>query len=81
MHQIRREKRTTISEVIVRGKRIKQNGIGFISVFLLKARVLNLKISKRKNSRLPFKVETDLFNFFPECLSAKICRISPSDIQ
>ena len=29
MHQIRREKRTTISEVIVRGKRIKQNGNWF----------------------------------------------------
>jgi len=41
VHQIRREKRTTISEVIVCGKRnIKQNRIGFISNFLLKARVL-----------------------------------------
>ena len=30
MHQIRREKRTTISEVIVRGKRnVKQNGNWF----------------------------------------------------
>ena len=37
MHQIRREKRTTISEVIVRGKRnIKQIRNWFISSFLLK---------------------------------------------
>ena len=33
--------------------------IGFISIFLLKAGVLNLTISKRKNLRLPLKVETD----------------------
>ena len=42
VHKIRREKWTTISEVIVRGKRevlSKTNkiGIGFISIFLLKA--------------------------------------------
>ena len=37
VHQIRREKRTTISEVIVHGKRnIKQNRNRFISNFLLK---------------------------------------------
>ena len=41
VHQIRREKRTTILEVIVRGKpNIKQNRNLFISNFLLKARVL-----------------------------------------
>ena len=45
MHQIRREKRTTISEGIVRGKRnIKQIGIGFVSDFQLKARDLYLTI-------------------------------------
>ena len=81
MHQIRREKRST--EVIVRGKRIKHNG-NFISIFLLKARVLNLTISKRKNLRLPLKVETDQFVFclvLLECLSVKICCISPSDSE
>ena len=31
-------------------------GIGFISIFLLKARVLNLTISKQKPLRLPLKV-------------------------
>ena len=41
MHQIRREKRTTISEVIVRvNKIISKIGIGFISNFVSKARVL-----------------------------------------
>ena len=58
--------------------------IGYISIFLLKARVLNLTISKRKNLRLPLKVETDQFVFclvLPECLSVKICCISPSDSE
>ena len=57
-------------------------GSGFISIFPLKARVLNLTISKRKNLRLPLKVETDQFVFclvLPECLSVKICCFSPSD--
>ena len=58
--------------------------IGFISIFLLKARVLNLTISKRKNLCLPLKVEIDQFVFclvLPECLSVKICCISPSDSE
>ena len=37
--------------------------IGFISIYLLKAGVLNLTISKRKNLRLPLKIETDEFVF------------------
>ena len=58
-------------------------GIGFISIFLSKARVLNLKISKRKNLSLPLKVETDQFVIclvLPENISVvKICCISSSD--
>ena len=62
VHQIRREKQTTISEVIVRGKRnIKQRNWFFISNFLLEARVLYLTILKRKTLSLPLKVETDQF--------------------
>ena len=56
--------------------------IGFISIVPLKARVLNLLISQRKNLRLPFKVKTDQFVFclvLPDCLSVKICCISPSN--
>ena len=84
MHQIRREKRTTISKVVVRGKReiLSKIGIGFIPIFLLKVRVLYLTILKRKNLSLPLKVETDQFVIFlvlPDCLSIKICSISPSD--
>ena len=59
-------------------------GIGFISIFLFKARVLNLTISKRKNLSLPLKVETDQFVIclvLPECLSVKICCISPSNSE
>ena len=54
-------------------------GTVFISIFQLKAR-----ISKRKNLRLPLKVETDQFVFclvFPECLSVKICCISLLDSE
>ena len=58
MHKIRREKRTTISKVIVRGKReilskLNKIRIGFISIFLLKARVSYLTILKRKNLKGP----------------------------
>ena len=60
-------------------------GIAFISIFLLKARVLNLTISKRKNLSLSLKVETDQFVIclvLPESHSAvKICCISPPDSE
>ena len=63
------------SEVIVRGKRNRQNRNWFYSNFLLKARVSYLTISKRKNLSLPLKDETDQFVtclFLPACLSVKI---------
>ena len=75
VHQIRREKQTT-SEIL------RTRGVGFISNFLLKARVLHLTILKRKNLSLPLKVETDQYVIclvLPGCLSVKICCISPSD--
>ena len=78
-HQIRREKRTTISEVIVRVKRnIMQN-----RNFLLKVRVLYLTILKRKNLSLPLKVEQTSLSFvwFYQCLSVIICCISPSNSE
>ena len=70
-------------EVIVRVKReiLSKIGIGFIPNFLLKVRVLYLTVLKRKNLSLPLKVETDQFDIclvLPECLSVKICCISPS---
>ena len=60
--------------MIVRGKRNKI-GIGFISTFLLKARVSYLTILKRKNLSLPLKDETDPFvicSVLLGCLSVKI---------
>ena len=60
---------------------INKIGIGFISIFLLKARVSYLTISKRKNLSLPLKDETDQFVtclVLPECLSVKI---SPSNSE
>ena len=76
-HQVLREKRTAISEVIVRVKReiLSKIGIGFISNFLLKVRVLYLTILKRKNLSLPLKVETDQFVIclvLPGCLPVKL---------
>ena len=59
-------------------------GIVFISIFLLKARVLNLTISKLNNLRLPLKVGKDQFVFclvLSECLSVKTCSISASDSE
>ena len=53
---------------------INKIGIGFISIFLLKARVSYLIISKQKNVSLPLKDETDQFVtclVLPECLSVK----------
>ena len=54
---------------------LRKIGIGFISNFLLKVRVLYLKILKRKYLSLPLKVETVQFVIclvLPECLSVKI---------
>ena len=50
-------------------------GFGFISIFLLKARVSYLTISKQKTLSLPLKDETDQFVtclVLPVCLSVKI---------
>ena len=65
VQKIRRQKRT-ISEVIVRGRReilskINKIRIGFISIFLLKARVSYLTILKQKNLSLSLKYETVQF--------------------
>ena len=61
-----------------------QNMNWLISNFLLKVQVLHLTILKRKNLSLPLKVETDQFVIglvLPECLSVKICCISPSNSE
>ena len=54
VHQVQHKKRRTISEVIVREISSSMR-IAFISIFLLKARVLNLTILKRKKFKLTFK--------------------------
>ena len=55
VHQIRREKRTTISEVIVRGKRIKQNGNWFYFNFSVESSSFKLNNFKTENFALTFK--------------------------
>ena len=84
MHQIRREKRPKISEVIVRGKRNKHNGNWFNFNFSVESSSFKLNNFKSEKITLTFKVETDQFVFclvLPECLSVKICCISPSDSE
>ena len=65
VHQIRREKRTTISEI---SSKIE---IGFISIFLLKARVLNFTILKQKKFKITFKGWNR-----PDCLLLGFTRVS-----
>ena len=56
MHQIRREKRTTISEVIVRGKRnIKQNGNWFYFNFSVESSSSIFNNFKTEKFKLTFK--------------------------
>ena len=88
VHQIRREKRTAISEVIVRGKRNfkqKRNWFYFnLSVESSSFIFNNFKTKKKLSS--PLKVATDQFVIclvlpWTECLSVKICAISLSDSE
>ena len=70
--------------MIVRGKRIKQNGNWFYFNFSVESSSFKLKNFKTENFALTLKVETDQFVFclvLPKCLSVKICCISPSDSE
>ena len=82
--QIRREKRTTISEVIVRVKRnIMQNRNCYFE-FSVESSSFIFNNFKTEKLSLPLKVETDQFVIclvLPECLSVKICCISPSNSE
>ena len=75
VHQIRREKRTTISEVIVRGKRnIKQTRNWFYFKFFVES-------SSFISQQFKCKIQFIICLVLPECLSVKICCISPSDSE
>ena len=59
-------------------------GIGFISNFVLKVRVLHLTILKRINLSLPLKVETDQFVIslvLPECILSKFVAFHPRTVK
>ena len=62
------------------GEILSKVGIGFISIFLLKARVF---IKQFKNLSLPLRLkQTSLSSvWFYQCLSVKICCISPLDSE
>ena len=65
-------------------KRIKQNGNWFYFNFSAESSSFKLNNFKTNNLHLPLKVEIDQFVFclaLPECLSVKICCISPSDSE
>ena len=75
MLKIRREKRTTISEVIVRCKRDKQNKNWFYFNFSFESSSFIFNNLQRKNVSLPLKDETDqliICLVLPGCLSVKI---------
>ena len=55
VHQIRREKRPTISEVIVRGKRIKHNGNWFYFNFSVESSSFKLNDFKTEKFKLTFE--------------------------
>ena len=72
MHQIRREKRPTISEMIVRGK---HNGNWFYFNLSFESTSFIFNNFKTENLSLPLKDETDQFVtclVLPECLSVKV---------
>ena len=70
-------------EVIVLGKRnIKQNRNWFYFNFSVESLSCIFNNFKMEKFKLTFKVEKDQFVIclvLPECLSVKICCISPSD--
>ena len=55
VHQIRREKRPTISEVIVHGKRIKHNGNWFSFNFSVESSSFKLNNFKTEKFMLTFR--------------------------
>ena len=55
VHQIRREKRPTISEAIARGKRIKHNGNWFYFNFSLESSSFKLNNFKTEKFKLTFE--------------------------
>ena len=55
MHQIRGEKRPTISEVIVRGKRIKHNGNWCYFNFSVESSSFKLNSFKTEKFKLTFE--------------------------
>ena len=75
VHQIRCENGQQHQKWLFAVSEISEIGIGFISIFLLKARVLYLTILQWKSLSLPLKVDTDQFVIclvLPECLPVKI---------
>ena len=84
-HQIRHEKRTTISEVIVHIKRnIMQNRNWFYFEFSVESSSFMFNNFKTKKFKLTFEGRNDQFVIclvLPECLSVKTCCISPSNSE
>ena len=73
MYQIRREKRSTISEVIVRGKRIKHNGNWFYFNFSVESSSFKLNNFKTESVFLPKFVA-----FHPRTVKRIVAALMPS---
>ena len=74
MHQIRCEKRTTTSEVSVRGKRNKQNRNWLYFNFSVEGSSFIFNNFRTEKFKLTLKVDTDQFVIclvLPECLPVK----------
>ena len=86
VHQIQREKPTTISQVIVRVQRsIKQNRNWFYFKFSVERLSFIFNNFKTEKFKLTFegwkRPVCHLFGFIPECLAVKICCTSPWDSE
>ena len=92
MHKIRREKRTTISVVVVPGKRnIKQNRNRFYYNFSVESSSFIFNNFKTEKMSLPLKVKTDQFvifffflskflAFYPRAVKRIVTALMPSSL-
>ena len=81
MHQIRREKRTTISGVVVRGKQnIEQNGNWFYFNFCVESSSFKFKNLKRRKFKLTFKGLSFIW-FYQSVFLSKFVAFHPRTVK
>ena len=80
VHQIRREKRTTTSEMIVRGKRINQNGYWFYFNFSVESSSFKLNNFKTVSFTLTFKGLSFVW-FYQSVFLSKFVAFNPLTVK